>query len=158
MLTEIDARLVKPKPGKFEVCKPGQLRRMEFVVLYFSAHWDDRSKRATPEVVNFYKTARRKHENFEIVFISSDKNANEMLRYMNGYRMPWLALEFEKRRDVEGLFKHAGRALPCVAVLDARGKVVAHSFENGRYQGVLKPLEAMKRMLESQNSRLVSMR
>ncbi|MEM0896733.1 MAG: thioredoxin-like domain-containing protein [Verrucomicrobiota bacterium] len=158
MLAEIEERLVKPKADGFEACEPGTLRSKDFVVLYFSAHWDHRSKEATPELVEFYEQARKKHENFEIVFISSDKDEKEMLRFMNGYRMPWVALNFEKQRDVDGLVKHAGRAIPSVAVLDAEGKLVAHSFEKGKYQGVLKPVEAMKRLLDSRSDRLLSMR
>ena len=158
MLGEIDARLVRPKVDRFETCELGQLRTMEYVVLYFSAHWDERSKKATPELVDFYHQTRRTHDNFEVVFISADKDEVEMLRYMNGYRMPWVALDFEGRKDVEGILKHAGRAIPCVAVLDTKGKVVAHSFEKGKYQGVLKPMETMKRLLDAQASQLVSMR
>ncbi|MEM9480733.1 MAG: thioredoxin-like domain-containing protein [Verrucomicrobiota bacterium] len=160
MLAKIEEQLVKPKASGFEACKPGTLRTKDFVVLYFSAHWDHGSKEATPELVEFYEQAKKKHQNFEIVFISSDKDEKEMLRFMNGYKMPWLALKFKKQHDVDGLIKHAGRAIPSVAVLDAEGKLVAHSFEEktGKYQGVLKPVEAMKRMLDSQSNRLVSMR
>lgn len=64
------------------------------VGLYFSAHWCPPCRGFTPKLAEFYKK-HHEDKNFEIVFVSSDKNEAEFKEYFN--EMPWLALPFSER-------------------------------------------------------------
>ena len=65
--------------------------------LYFSAHWCPPCRGFTPKLVEFYESFKssKKGENFEIVFISSDRDDESFQEYFK--EMPWLALPFADR-------------------------------------------------------------
>lgn len=64
------------------------------VGLYFSAHWCPPCRGFTPKLAEFYKKLHAE-KNFEIVFVSSDKNEGEFQEYYK--EMPWLALPYSDR-------------------------------------------------------------
>ena len=61
----------------------------KIVCLYFSASWCPPCRRFTPELIKFYNKYHRS-KNFEIVFISRDRNYNEYSKYYK--KMPWLSV------------------------------------------------------------------
>uniref|UniRef100_A0A0D6QVY9 protein-disulfide reductase n=1 Tax=Araucaria cunninghamii TaxID=56994 RepID=A0A0D6QVY9_ARACU len=62
------------------------------VCLYFSAHWCPPCRGFTPQLIQFYNELRKRGEDLEIVFISSDKDEVSFQEYFES--MPWLALPF----------------------------------------------------------------
>jgi nucleoredoxin len=95
----------------------------KFLGIYFSAHWCPPCRNFTPKLVEFYK--RRKelgHDDFEIIFASSDQDQGQFEEYFG--EMPWLALPFKDPRisalsdrfDVEGI--------PAFIILDPERNVV----------------------------------
>jgi len=96
--------------------------------LYFSAHWCPPCRGFTPELVKTYNTLKEAGTDFEIIFVSSDRDQASFDEYFG--EMPWKALNFEDREakaalsdafDVEGI--------PSLQILDANGKVIT---SNGR--------------------------
>lgn len=69
------------------------------VGLYFSAHWCPPCRGFTPKLAEFYKKYH-KDKNFEIVFVSSDKDENQFKGYYD--EMPWLALPYKDREKKVG--------------------------------------------------------
>jgi nucleoredoxin len=67
----------------------------KIVLVYFSAHWCPPCRQFTPELVVFYNSMKSKGENFELVFVSSDKDNASFEEYF--HEMPWLALPFADR-------------------------------------------------------------
>jgi nucleoredoxin len=65
--------------------------------LYFSAHWCPPCRAFTPQLAEFYKKIKDgpNGSNFEIVFVSSDRDDASFTEYFN--EMPWLALPFSDR-------------------------------------------------------------
>ncbi len=142
----LEGKLVRLNGNAVE---PGEFNdRLDYVVLYFSAHWCPTCRKVTPRLVEFYSEQRKEHKNFEVVFISSDRNEKEMLQYMRGYEMPWLALKFAEKAKTPEIKRCAGRGVPCVVVLDSNGREIAHSFEGGKYQGPMKPLQKLAKILD----------
>lgn len=93
------------------------------VGLYFSAHWCPPCRGFTPQLVEVYKKVQEKHPNFEIVFLSSDRDEESFKGYFKD--MPWLALPFEKRNEKEALsslFDVDG--IPCLVIMDENGSVI----------------------------------
>merc|ERR1719326_1001531 len=68
------------------------------VLVYFSAHWCPPCRGFTPKLAEFY-TKHAKAQDFEVVFVSSDRDQQAFDDYFG--EMPWLALPFEHRKKYE---------------------------------------------------------
>ncbi|CAF1099454.1 unnamed protein product [Rotaria sp. Silwood1] len=88
----------------------------KIIGLYFSAHWCPPCRKFTPILVEFYKTHAEK-KNFEIIFISSDRDENSFNEYYND--MPWLVLDYKERKKKEELGKKYNvTGIPKLILLD----------------------------------------
>ncbi|MDX2110699.1 MAG: thioredoxin-like domain-containing protein [Verrucomicrobiota bacterium] len=137
----------------FLVDKTGRRRsadsvgRARYVALYFSAHWCPPCQRFTPVLVDFYRK-NKSGDNFEIIFVSSDRDPAEMKKYMMERNMPWPATAYKSVAQDKLNNKYGGNGIPCVVVLDGDDNVVAHSYVNGEYRGPQEPIDTMMRLLE----------
>lgn len=94
--------------------------------LYFSAHWCPPCRGFTPVLKEFYAAYSAKDPNFEIIFVSSDKEESAMLDYFKNDHGNYLALPFEKRKEKEELSKMFGvEGIPTFAVVSADGKTIS---------------------------------
>jgi nucleoredoxin len=99
--------------------------------------------------VDFYEKASRKHDNFEIIFVSSDRSEDAMADYMNEANMPWLALDYDQKKKSTTLTKYGGGGIPCLVLVDKDGNVLSDSYVNGKYVGPTKVMNDLKQRLES---------
>lgn len=98
----------------------------KIVGLYFSAHWCPPCRAFTPNLVAFRDTHSSE---FEVVFVSSDKNEEAMKGYMTEMKMQWLAVPFSDSA-VSAIKQHFGiRGIPTLIILGADGQVIT---KNGR--------------------------
>lgn len=118
----------------------------QYLLLYFSAHWCPPCRAFTPKLVEFYN-ANKKDKNFELVFISRDKNEAAMFEYMKETSMPWPAVKFDAV-DSTGIRKYCGPGIPCLVLTDAKGTVLADSFKGQDYLGPEQVLEALLAKLQ----------
>jgi nucleoredoxin len=65
------------------------------VGIYFSAHWCPPCRGFTPVLTEFYNK-HNKSKNFEVIFVSSDRDEKSFSEYY--HEMPWLALSFADRQ------------------------------------------------------------
>jgi nucleoredoxin len=92
------------------------------VALYFSAHWCPPCQRFTPELAETYKAIKAARDDFELVFVSGDRDAAQFREYFA--TMPWLALPFEEKR-YEALSSHFEvEGIPTLVLLSPEGKVI----------------------------------
>jgi len=99
--------------------------------LYFSAHWCPPCRGFTPMLKSFYEAYKAKDPNFEIVFVSSDKDASQMIDYFKNDHGNYLALPYEKRQaksDLSDMFGVEG--IPTFVVCSADGQTL-----NGNARG-----------------------
>lgn len=98
----------------------------KFIGLYFSASWCPPCRRFTPKLQKCYRNLRRRNEAFEIVLVSSDRNAKDFDKYMAD--MPWLALPFGQRRLKEKLSEMFDiQGIPSLIILSPEMEVVTHN-------------------------------
>jgi len=92
------------------------------VGLYFSAHWCPPCQRFTPELAETYKAIKAARDDFELVFVSGDRDVAQFREYFA--TMPWLALPFDKKR-YEALSSHYEvEGIPTLVLLSPEGKVI----------------------------------
>ncbi len=116
-------------------------------LVYFSAHWCPPCQKFTPELVDFYNT-HRKNNNFELVFVSSDKDEEHMLSYMRESKMPWPALPIRGQQASALKSAYAGNGIPCLVLCDKEGKVLSDSYIDEKYVGPHKVLKDLQGHIE----------
>lgn len=132
---KITGDLVTLSGNKLKAAPADVLKGVKYFGIYYSAHWCPPCRRFTPKLVSFYRKMKKKHPEFEMIFVSSDKSEKAMVEYMRDTRMKWPALAFDKKRSAKDLTKYSGRGIPCLVFLNANGKVLSDSYRNGKYVG-----------------------
>jgi nucleoredoxin len=96
-----------------------ELRSMDCVGLYFSAHWCPPCRRFTPQLACVYRQLADEGKTFGVVFVSSDNSAEEFQEYFD--TMPWVALSFDQRelkRLLSDAFEVEG--IPTLVLIDPK--------------------------------------
>ncbi|MFP6872877.1 MAG: thioredoxin-like domain-containing protein [Verrucomicrobiales bacterium] len=141
-------KLVKLQDGKLAAHALNPEKAIDYFLLYFSAGWSPNCKKFTPALVKFYSDAKAAGANFEIVFVSFDDSEQEMKQYMVDQKMPWPALRFHSLKELDFINQAAGRGVPCLAALDSRGLILAHSYRQRKnYIGVEMPLREFAKLI-----------
>lgn len=123
----------------------------KYYALYFSAQWCPPCRAFTPELVKAYKELKRKHPEFELVFISSDRSQDEMESYISDYKMPWPSVQFESAKNLGAVRPYRARGIPNLVFVTADGEVLSSSYANGEYVGPRKVLADIKKTLASKS-------
>ncbi|KAL7149111.1 hypothetical protein ABFS83_05G017500 [Erythranthe nasuta] len=139
----------------------------KIIGLYFSALWCGPCQRFTPKLVEVYNELAQS-KNFEIIFISSDKDDESFDAYFS--KMPWLAIPFsdyDTRQKLDELFGVS--VIPHLVILNEDGKILTSEGvrvieENGsdgypftsEHIGKLKKQEEEAKMNQSLKSLLVT--
>ena len=77
----------------------------------------------TPKLVEWYNEFKAKHPDFELVFVSSDRDQAAMEEYMKGDKMPWPAVVYDKAQS-EMFRKFSSQGIPYLVLIDNEGKAL----------------------------------
>ena len=90
--------------------------------IYFSAHWCPPCRGFTPKLVETYKKVKAAGRDFEVIFVSSDRDQHSFDEYFA--EMPWLAVPHGDSRKgaLSKLFEVEG--IPTLVIVGADGKVI----------------------------------
>jgi nucleoredoxin len=95
----------------------------KFLGIYFSAHWCPPCRGFTPKLVDYYNKRKEKgHDDFEIVFASSDRDKDQFDEYFG--EMPWLAIPFQDARIAALSDRFDVQGIPSFVILDPDRNVV----------------------------------
>lgn len=119
----MEGNLVTLRDGELVKAADANLSGKEYVALYYSAHWCPPCRTFTPTLAEFYDNARKKHPEFELVLISSDRSEEDMQEYLAWGKMNFPALAYAKRRDAS-VTQHGATGIPYLVVLDREGNQV----------------------------------
>lgn len=107
----------------------------EIVALYFGADWCAPCHVFLPKLRAVYDQLRAAGADTEIVFVSLDRSATEMRRYMTQAKMPWPAVAWHRREQLPAVQALAGKAPPNLVLLDRAGRVLASAWDGDTYTG-----------------------
>lgn len=139
-------KLVQYRAGKLVNVEPAALSGVKYYALYYSASWCGPCRQFTPGFVKAYQQLKAEHPEFEAVFVSADHSAGDMLSYIRDDKMPWPAVKYDQRSNE--MTRYSGPGIPCLVLVDANGRVLADSFENGNYVGPQRVLETTRKLLK----------
>ena len=137
----ISKYLVTAEGGKFSSNYKG-IANPKYTAIYYSAHWCPPCRAFTPELVEWYNGFQPKHKDFQLVFVSSDKDEAAMLEYMTEMKMPWPAIKFGEKKETS-VDKFAADGIPYLVLIDEKGKDLTGQPGNEWQppQGILKKIE-----------------
>lgn len=101
----------------------------KYTALYFSAHWCPPCRMFTPKLVEWYNDFKPKHPDFELVFVSADKDEAAMEKYIKGDNMPWPHVKFDKAQS-EVFGKYGSQGIPYLVLVDSEGKAITAKADN----------------------------
>ena len=96
--------------------------------LYFSASWCGPCRAFTPSLV---KLRDRKDDEFEVVFVSSDRSAEDQTEYMKDYDMNWPAIPHDSPLRQQLQEKYDVQGIPSLVIVDDQGNLIT---KEGRSQ------------------------
>ncbi|XP_075731051.1 nucleoredoxin-like protein 2 [Rhipicephalus microplus] len=119
----------------------GALRNKRLICIYFAAQWCPPCRVFTPILANAYRRAKDEGLPIEVVFVSSDRNANDMSAYVKSDHEDWPALPYGDalQAGLRARYKVAG--IPTLVVVKADGALVS---TNGRPDVQTKGYKAFK--------------
>ncbi len=131
----LGSKLVRLENGTLKPHAQARLAGVKFFAIYYSASWCGPCRQFTPELVDAYGKIRAQYPEFELVFVSNDRSAGDMMSYMRDDRMAWPAVRYDAIRGSRDITRYAGSGIPCLVLVDADGKVLSDSFRRGDYVG-----------------------
>jgi nucleoredoxin len=105
-----------------KIVDPSAIYSARIVGIYFSAHWCPPCRNFTPKLAEFYNEVNSEEKQFEVVFVSSDKDEKSFKDYHN--EMPWLALPFGDPIVAEIKQKYQVRGIPTLVLLRPDGTTI----------------------------------
>ena len=138
--------LVSYRNGAFSRFDDEVLEKKKLIALYFSAHWCGPCRKFTPQLVEYYKRVAPQHPEFELIFVSDDRNQFGFETYFRETNMPWPAIDYQKLAGKDAIRQYAGSGIPCLVVVDPAGKVISHTYAGKEFLGpekVLADLDAI---------------
>ncbi|VDK88387.1 unnamed protein product [Onchocerca ochengi] len=103
------------------------LANKKVVALYFAAHWCPQCRRFTPSLKEFYKELN--DDQFEIVFVSLDRSAEDLDNYLKEVHGDWYCIPFGSSEIEKLKNKYEVAGIPMLIVIKSDGTVVT---KNGR--------------------------
>jgi nucleoredoxin len=148
MARRLQGKLVRLQGNSLQPHETGRLNGVKFYALYYSASWCGPCRQFTPRLVDAYQNLRAEYPEFEVVFVSADNSAGDMKDYMKGDRMAWPALRYETVQTSGDIMRYCGDGIPCLVLVDDKGKVLSDTNRDGDYVGPQVVLEDTRKLLQ----------
>ncbi|KAL4235597.1 Nucleoredoxin-like protein 2 [Mactra antiquata] len=97
----------------------------KIVGLYFSAGWCPPCQKFTPLLCALYDDLIARKSNFEVVFLSFDKNETEMEGYFRQAHRNWYVLPFDDPFKDELKLKYNVTAVPKFIIINKDGEIIS---------------------------------
>ncbi len=148
MSSELSGKLVVADGRKLKPFDAAALGGKKYLAIYFSASWCPPCRAFTPELVSWYKRKKSARDIVDVILVPKDKSEEDMIAYMKDYKMDWPALDFKASQSRNPLSKFGGNGIPCLVIIDGDGKVISHSYVDGKFVGPAKVLDDLDKLIK----------
>jgi nucleoredoxin len=137
----LSGNLVRSTNNGLQPVDDAPVAAARYIAIYYSAQWCPPCHAFTPKLVQFYNSFKPAHPDFDLVFVSEDRDENQMHDYMQEMAMPWPAIRYDQLQHPPGTFKGTGiegfanNGIPDLVLLDSTGKVLSDSYHGTEYVG-----------------------
>jgi nucleoredoxin len=147
-VAQLKGHLIVMDHGSPKEFDASTLKDVKYWAFYHSASWCPPCRAFTPQLVDFYKYFKKSHPNFELVFVSADRDEESMRAYMKDDEMTWPALKFaDSGQPGVSVQKYFGGGIPDLVLTDENGKVLSDSFHGQDYIGPTQVMNDIKKMV-----------
>jgi nucleoredoxin len=109
-----------------------QLDGVRLYAFYYSAMWCGPCRKFTPQLIEAYQRLKTQYPNqFELIFVSSDRDEFNMHEYMRSHRMPWPAVRFGSVDD--SLRQFSGGSIPWLVAVSEAGMPLTRNGVDKKY-------------------------
>ena len=131
--------------GDWTKVSSDSLEGKKIVAFYFSAHWCPPCRAFTPMLKDAYDEYLEESGDIEIVFVSSDRTAEDMKDYMKNAHGNWLAVPHDSDLGPALKSKFGIQGIPALIVCKSDGSVIT---KDGRADIQKAGPEGMKQWLK----------
>jgi nucleoredoxin len=131
MLDQLAGKLVHLEGDEVKPLDTQNLRNIRLFAIYNSAIWCGPCRKFTPKLVEAYQRLKAKHPDFEVIFVSSDRDENSMANYMRTDRMPFPAVRFGAQADLKKLY--CGNSIPWLVCVAPNGQPLTKNGADKQY-------------------------
>lgn len=142
----LDGKLVKLSGDQLVPVSARDLSHVRVFGLYHSAMWCGPCRKFTPKLVDAYKRLKQQYgDQFELIFVSHDRDEFNMQNYMKTDDMPWLAVRYGTQ--VEELKRYSPDGIPWLVALNSAGEPMTKNGVDKKYIDPNAILGAIEEML-----------
>uniref|UniRef100_A0A0N5BA04 protein-disulfide reductase n=1 Tax=Strongyloides papillosus TaxID=174720 RepID=A0A0N5BA04_STREA len=125
LLTEVDLYRGEENEGKGTDLLKGKV-----VGIYFSAGWCGPCRQFTPKLKRFYDKIKQEGKNFEVIFISVDREKDDALEYYEEKMSKWLMMDYNLE-DTQALKEICGvQTIPAFKIVKSDGTIAVDDARN----------------------------
>lgn len=141
----LTGQLVKLDGDVTKSCDIAQFNGVRVFAFYTASMSSPNCRRFTPTLLEAYRRLKAEHPDFELIFVSADRDAYNMEQHMLNYRMPWPAIRFGANSADLKMF--ASRSTPSLGAMSDAGEPLTADFRTGSRSDPAKALEEITRIL-----------
>lgn len=125
---------------------PGDRTEPKFYLIYYGAFWCPPCRSFSPRLLEAYRSLKAAHgDDFEVIFVSSDNDTGEQVKYVAELGMPWPIVKLQATESISILNRWKARGIPNLVAVTANGDLLYHSYVGTEYVG---PNEVVKKFTE----------
>jgi thiol-disulfide isomerase/thioredoxin len=143
MVASLSADLVDERGA---TAPPRAFGSAPLTLLYFSAKWCPHCRDFDPVLADYYRE-HRGGTAFRVLFVSADEGEPEMRSHMYAADMPGWGVRYGSANAMRIRKAYAGAGIPCLVLVDRDGRVIADSYDHGRYVGPRSVLDKLGTVL-----------
>lgn len=146
ILDMLEGRLIRLEEGILRNIESADIRDTKVFAFYHSAMSNSQSRVFTPMLVIAYRELKAIYPEFEVIFVSSDKDDFNMKRYVKDYKMPWPVVRFDAIDS--SVQQWASSSIPWLAVVNEKGQPLTLNAKDKQYTPPEKVVDAIRYILK----------
>lgn len=129
----LDGKLVRLDGDQLRTVDRSQIDSVKVFAFYYSAMWCAPCRKFTPQLIAAYQKLKEQYPTqFELIFVSNDRDEFNMKTYMKSHKMPWPAVTYaaSKEKDIQ---QYGGESIPWLVAVAENGQPLTRNGQDKKY-------------------------